>query len=53
MDYTVGAKALPVVCPHCDCPVPQKPGQGRVRLYCTPDAGKQYRRRLRALGIPL
>ena len=52
-DCTKPLKSLPVVCPHCGSLVPQKPGNGRRRLYCTPDAGKAYRQRLRALGVPL
>ncbi|MFD5285040.1 hypothetical protein [Streptomyces rubrogriseus] len=53
MDTTKPIKAQPVVCPHCDVEVPQVEGPGRRKLYCTPDAGKQWRQRLRALGFPV
>ncbi|MFH8803227.1 hypothetical protein ACH4F6_27100 [Streptomyces sp. NPDC017936] len=46
-------KSAPVACPHCGADVPQTPGSGRRKLYCTPDAGKLYRQRLRALGFPV
>ncbi|MFF5760763.1 hypothetical protein ACFY7A_35660 [Streptomyces longwoodensis] len=52
MDYTKTFKSqCNVTCPHCNAPVPQTPGAGRVRLYCTPSAGKAHRRRMRALGF--
>ncbi len=47
------AKSVLQTCPHCGSDLPQKPGAGRVRQYCTPEAGKAYRQRLRALGFPI
>ncbi|MFE2883178.1 hypothetical protein [Streptomyces sp. NPDC059272] len=54
MDYTKSLKSQTVAtCPHCNAEVAQVPGRGRLRLYCTPDAGKAYRQRMRALGFPV
>ncbi|KAF0651729.1 MULTISPECIES: hypothetical protein [Streptomyces] len=50
MDLTKPAKALPVECAYCGATVPQKPGAGRVRRFCTPHHGAAYRHRLRVLG---
>ncbi len=47
------AKSHTVTCPHCGEEVPQVEGPGRVRLYCTPDAGRLWRQRMRALGFPV
>ncbi|MFI2431859.1 hypothetical protein [Streptomyces sp. NPDC018693] len=47
------AKSVPVTCGHCGAEITQKPGAGRVRRFCNGDHGKAYRRRLRALGVPL
>ncbi|MEW2257242.1 hypothetical protein [Streptomyces sp. NPDC047869] len=45
------AKSHEVTCPHCNAVVEQKPGAGRVKRYCTPEAGRSYRQRMRALGF--
>lgn len=47
------AKSHTVTCPHCGEDVAQKPGAGRVRLYCDPEAGRQWRRKMRSLGFPV
>ncbi|MHC8421721.1 hypothetical protein ACH121_18190 [Streptomyces sp. NB004] len=52
-DTTKPLKTLPVICQHCGEEVPQKEGQGRRKLWCAPDAGKQWRERMRALGYPV
>ncbi|WP_158679011.1 hypothetical protein [Streptomyces sp. SPB78] len=52
MNTTRGAKGCRLTtCLHCGAHVEQREGEpGRLRLYCTPDHGAQYRRRARALG---
>lgn len=47
---TKPVKAAPVHCEHCGADVPQCPGRGRVRRFCTPEHGRLVRRRMRALG---
>lgn len=44
------AKSHDVTCPQCGADVPQKPGAGRVRQFCRPDHGRQWRLRLRHSG---
>lgn len=51
IDTTKPVKAQPVICQHCGEEVPQVEGPGRRKLWCTPDAGKQWRQRMRALGF--
>ncbi|MEV6537190.1 hypothetical protein ACFVTC_01920 [Streptomyces sp. NPDC057950] len=53
MDYTKPAKSQTVTCPHCSAELEQVSGAGRVRRYCSPEAGRTYRRRMRALGFPI
>lgn len=54
MDYTKSTKSqIVVTCPHCSAELEQTPGAGRVRRYCSAEAGRTYRRRMRALGFPV
>ncbi|MGW3632271.1 hypothetical protein ACWD7F_19260 [Streptomyces sp. NPDC005122] len=52
-DTTKPMKSVPVACPHCGTELEQVPGAGRVRRYCSAEAGRTYRRRMRALGFPI
>ncbi|WP_405418121.1 hypothetical protein [Streptomyces microflavus] len=52
MDYTKPAKPqMSVTCGHCAAPLEQKEGRGRLRRFCTPEHGKSFRRRMRAMGF--
>ncbi|MFF9647886.1 hypothetical protein [Streptomyces sp. NPDC014622] len=49
MNTMTPVKATPSTCPYCGQDVPQKPGPGRRKVYCTPDHRKLYVRNQRAL----
>lgn len=52
MDYTKPTKPqMSVTCGHCAADVPQKEGRGRLRRFCTPEHGRSFRRRMRAMGF--
>lgn len=52
MDYTKNVKPqMSVACGHCNADVPQTEGRGRVKRFCTPEHGRSFRRRMRALGF--
>ncbi|MFF4930998.1 hypothetical protein ACFY2H_19140 [Streptomyces griseofuscus] len=52
MDFTKSYKSqCDAACLHCQVPLEQKQGAGRVKKYCTPQHGKAYRQRARALGL--
>jgi hypothetical protein len=44
------AKNQNVTCPQCGTDVEQKPGAGRVKLYCSVEHGRAWRRRMRHAG---
>lgn len=44
------AKSTTVTCPHCKAEVEQTPGAGRVKLYCSVEHGRAWRRRMRHAG---
>lgn len=50
MDTTKPIKAQPTSCAHCGADVPQAAGVGRVKLYCTPEHGRLWRRKARFFG---
>ncbi|WP_328536416.1 hypothetical protein [Streptomyces sp. NBC_00344] len=45
-DYSKPAKSQPIKCPQCGSDVEQTPGAGRVRQFCTPWHGRQWRKRM-------
>lgn len=52
MDTTRPLKSNPVACPlpNCGAAIEQKGGPGRIKLYCKPSHGEQWRRRMAAFG---
>ncbi|MFH8358682.1 hypothetical protein ACH4FV_03755 [Streptomyces anulatus] len=40
-----------IKCLHCDAPLEQKEGKGRLRRFCTQWHGRLYRRQMRAAGF--
>ncbi|SEC33539.1 hypothetical protein SAMN04490357_1749 [Streptomyces misionensis] len=52
MDYTKSYKSqCDAACLHCGAALAQKQGAGRVKRFCTPDHGRLWRQRARALGF--
>lgn len=53
MTYGLPSKSQPVECPQCGAEVAQVPGPGKIKRFCTPQHGRSWRRRARALGWPI